>query len=268
MNGIEGIDVSRWQGPINWGPVRQAGIQFVWVKATEGAELVDPLGARHVHGAREAGLVVGVYHFARPGDPVAQARRAVDMANQWGAWGLPLALDLEVEVGNASRFADAFINTVRELSPRKVWPVILYTGFSYLLTHGLGYLKVPLWIARYRERTLGPGLTNWDVWQYTSKGVVPGVAGNVDRNVAREESWPYLTDTLDTLKLETSEGGGNEMKYQLVRWKDSPGVYVTDGVRLIKAVPNPRIRDILVFNLGEVRVIEDREFWDWLRSGS
>src|SRR5215217_9613824 len=62
----EGIDVSHWQGTINWPQVRSAGKEFAFVKATESTNYVDPTAAGNVANARAAGLLVGVYHFARP----------------------------------------------------------------------------------------------------------------------------------------------------------------------------------------------------------
>lgn len=58
-----GIDVSRWQGSIDWKQVREAGISFVFIKASQGSSLEDPKFAENVQGAKAAGLLVGAYHF-------------------------------------------------------------------------------------------------------------------------------------------------------------------------------------------------------------
>jgi GH25 family lysozyme M1 (1,4-beta-N-acetylmuramidase) len=94
-----GIDVSRYQRSINWTSVRNAGIQFAYIKATEGVSYRDPnFGANYV-GAYNAGVIRGAYHFALPNRSTG-AVQANYLANSGGAWSadsrtLPAALDIE-----------------------------------------------------------------------------------------------------------------------------------------------------------------------------
>jgi lysozyme len=60
---VQGIDVSRWQGKIDWASVAAAGKQFAFIKATEGGDHIDPRFLENWHGAKQAGLVRGAYHF-------------------------------------------------------------------------------------------------------------------------------------------------------------------------------------------------------------
>lgn len=93
-----GIDVSRYQGSINWTSVRTAGIQFAYIKATEGVSYRDPnFGANYV-GAYHAGVIRGAYHFALP-NRSSGAVQANYLASNGGAWSadsrtLPAALDI------------------------------------------------------------------------------------------------------------------------------------------------------------------------------
>ena len=93
-----GIDVSAWQGTINWAKVADAGIRFAIMKATEGSSWNDPTYAKNVSGATSNGIVVGAYHFADPssasGDAVAEADHFVSVARNSPGDIVP-ALDIE-----------------------------------------------------------------------------------------------------------------------------------------------------------------------------
>lgn len=170
---MEGIDVSRYQKEIDWSAVRDSGIAFAYVKATEGTRLVDPYLARNLAGARQAGIPVGVYHFARPGDPVAQARFFRTTVS--GPVDLPWALDIEVDVDDPASFVDRFVAELAAHGLR----AIVYTYLAYWRQH-LSGTRHRLWIAAYRSAQ--PSVPGMEVWQYTSSGSVPGIQGRVDRN--------------------------------------------------------------------------------------
>jgi lysozyme len=94
----QGVDVSRWQGVMNWPKTRQKGGYYAFIKATESVSWVDPLFDENWQEARAAGLLVGAYHFFRPGyDPVQQANHFVNTVKaQPGAAHLPFVLDVEI----------------------------------------------------------------------------------------------------------------------------------------------------------------------------
>src|SRR3982751_3375048 len=89
MARVAGIDVSHWQGTINWASVAAAGKQFAFTKATEGTTYVDPTLATNTSGAKNAGLLTGVYHFAHPDTDTAasEAQHFVAAAAQYAANG-------------------------------------------------------------------------------------------------------------------------------------------------------------------------------------
>src|SRR5215213_2379683 len=97
--GANGIDVSHWQGAIDWQKVRTAGKKFALLKATEGTSFADPKFANYRAGARAAGIVIGAYHYARPdstaGDAVTEARWMVSQIAPLATDDLRPALDLE-----------------------------------------------------------------------------------------------------------------------------------------------------------------------------
>jgi GH25 family lysozyme M1 (1,4-beta-N-acetylmuramidase) len=195
---LSGIDVSSYQGNVNWSAVRGAGITFAIAKATEGTYYTDRFLNGNVSGMKRVGIVPGVYHFARPSiDPTAQANlftSAVRNANGGNFHGLlQLVLDLEVTDNRtpAQVFAwtQTFVARVQAVTGR---PCIIYTGF-YFWRDRVGNpnnnLNCPLWLAAWVPESQTAGLTpqawrsvGWAFWQYTSTGSVPGVAGNVDRD--------------------------------------------------------------------------------------
>jgi hypothetical protein len=85
---VPGVDVSHYQGTINWASVRSAGIQFAYIKATEGTTYKDPMFNTDYLGAYNNGVIRGAYHFARP-DLSTGAAQATYFAGSGGAWSTP-----------------------------------------------------------------------------------------------------------------------------------------------------------------------------------
>ncbi|MTE21844.1 lysozyme [Streptomyces sp. TRM43335] len=199
-SGVQGIDVSHWQGSINWSSVRNSGIQFAWIKATEGTSYEDPrFGANYV-GAYNAGVIRGAYHFALP-NVSSGSVQANFFASNGGAWSrdnltLPGVLDIEhnpygamcygLSTTQMRSWINDFYTTYKARTGRDV---VIYTTASWWNTctgnwTGM-YSKSPLWVAHWTSSetpTIPNGFPTWTVWQYTSTGSVGGVSGNVDRN--------------------------------------------------------------------------------------
>src|SRR5688572_8880878 len=193
----EGIDVSHWQGTINWPQVKAAGKEFAFIKATEATGYVDPRSAGNVAGARAAGVLVGVYHFARStsNTAVAEAQHFLNTARSYVAPGfLPPVLDLEVggvntTAGKAflSNWANDWCTTVRTATG--VDPII-YLNTNYATNFVNASVNTHrVWIANWgvaNSQTGNPPTGVWPTfqfWQYSSTGSVAGIAGNVDLDV-------------------------------------------------------------------------------------
>jgi GH25 family lysozyme M1 (1,4-beta-N-acetylmuramidase) len=194
-----GIDVSRYQGGIDWTGVRNAGIQFAYIKATEGVSYRDPNFGANYTGAYRAGVVRGAYHFALP-DRSGGAVQANYLASNGGAWSadsrtLPAALDIEANPYGASCYGLSqaamrtwigdFLATYRVRTGRYA---VVYTTTSWW-TSCTGnwsgpWANHPLWVARWASSpgTLPAGAPYHTFWQYTASGSVPGIGGAVDRN--------------------------------------------------------------------------------------
>jgi len=183
---LHGIDVSNYQGTVNWSSVKNAGYSFAFAKATEGTTYTDPSFARNWYYMQQAGIVRGAYHYGHPGsDPIAQARFFVtQVGNRSGA--LQLVLDLETTDGKSPSqvwaWTQSFMGEIQRLTGK---PGIIYTGY-YFWRDSVGNptnnLNCPLWIAAYGVSSpmVPPAWGYWTFWQYSDTGSVPGVAGGVD----------------------------------------------------------------------------------------
>ena len=180
---VRGLDISHWQGRIDWQRVKDAGYVFAYIKASE-ALGTDSMFRTNSLGARNAGVLWGAYHFLRPGNTQAQVNHFLSLAQ--GA-DLPPALDVET-TDNFVGQAEAWL---QEVEARSTAPII-YTRRSFWdswLNPNMPQSRnlssrYRLWVANYeREVPLLPRNWNaWLFWQYTDKGRVLGINSNVDLN--------------------------------------------------------------------------------------
>jgi len=182
----EGIDVSHYQGRIDWDAVASGTpISYVYLKATEGARLVDDTYERNLLEARRVGLSVGSYHFYRPNvnwqEQFDNMVAVVKMEDQ----DLVPIIDVEHRgsVSEATFIGDlrAFIEKVTEYYGKKP---LIYTYHNFYNRYLTGeFPDYHFMIARYRSDspTLDDG-KDYIMWQYTSTGSIPGIRGNVDRS--------------------------------------------------------------------------------------
>ncbi|MER5743318.1 GH25 family lysozyme [Streptomyces sp. NPDC002225] len=190
-----GVDVSSWQGGINWGSVRGAGIEFAWMKATEGTTYKDPTFSANYLGAYNAGVIRGAYHFARP-DVSGGAAQADFFASNGGAWSrdnltLPGVLDIEGSCygKTAAAMQTWILDFYNRYKARTGRDVVIYTSPSWWNSCTGGWsgmsARSPLWVAHWTTASnpsIPAGFPYWTVWQYSSTGSVSGVSGNVDRD--------------------------------------------------------------------------------------
>jgi lysozyme len=194
---IPGIDVSNWQGAVDWPAVAAAGYRFAFAKATDGTGFSDWTFPANWAGIAAAGLRRCAYHFERPaeGGPVAQADFFLATVADGGGWA-PCdlaALDLEDGSGHLAGWALAWLAPVEA---RLGCPPLFYSGRWFTGPHGLegpaALGRYPLWLADYPGRAPDamiappPGWDHVSIWQWTSGLIVPGVAGGVDGDLAPE----------------------------------------------------------------------------------
>lgn len=200
---IPGIDVSHWNGNINWKLVRGDGFRFAFIKATEGGTYEDDTFPPNWKGAKSVGILRGAYHFFHPNvDAKKQADSFISYVKQANDLGeLPPVLDLEVRDGQPNRVI---------ISRSKVWLDRVEAGLGKrpLIYSSPGFLQYQfselgggppawakdydLWIANYEPTPwLPPGWPRWKFWQHSKKGVVSGIHADVDLN--------WFNGTLDEL---------------------------------------------------------------------
>lgn len=194
-----GIDVSHYQGTINWTTAKNSGVQFAYIKSTEGVSYVDPMFDTYYTGATTAKVIRGAYHFALP-DRSSGATQADFLYQNGGGWSadnltLPAALDLEYNPYGATCYGltqsgmvswiSSFLDRYQALTGRYA---VIYTTTSWWNTctgnSSAFASNYPLWVARYASST-GTLPSGWGVhsfWQYTDSGSISGVSASTDRN--------------------------------------------------------------------------------------
>ena len=192
---IHGIDVSYYQGKINWQRVKSmkdddVNIRFAFIKATEGLLLVDPYFQRNWREAPKAGIICGAYHFFRPKrDGKTQAKFFLQVVNVEKG-DLPPVVDVETLDGVSplkmrAELSD-FLNYVEMKT--KVRPII-YTGLKFYEDYlSDSFDEYPLWIAHYYQPKLRLDKSRWKFWQHSDKAKINGIGHIVDFNAFNGDS--------------------------------------------------------------------------------
>lgn len=192
---VHGIDVSYYQGKIDWQKVREmeendVRVSFAFIKATEGLMLVDPFFQRNWREAPKQGIKVGAYHFFRP------KRSGVWQANFFlqtvgiEKGDLPPVVDIEsldgVSPEKMRKELNAFIIQIE--TKTKVRPII-YSGLTFYREHLMGYYDdYDFWVAHYHQPKLKLANSTWKFWQHSDKARVNGINHAVDFNVFNGDS--------------------------------------------------------------------------------
>lgn len=192
---LEGLDVSHWQGAIDWTQVAAAGKTFAIMKATQGTDYVDPTYATNHAQAVAAGLWTSTYHFASPdatpNDAVLEADHFVAVASL-GTHDVIPALDLEVTGGLSTSALQTWVGSwLGEVTAKIGVRPMIYTSPAFWRKYmgdspSFAQAGYPiLWIAHWGvpSPTLPAqnwGGRGWTFWQYSNCGKVPGIGGCVD----------------------------------------------------------------------------------------
>ena len=189
---VHGIDAARFQKSIDWDVARAAGVNFAFIKATEGGDLVDAQFDSHWRGAGRAGVVRGAYHFyyfcTSPEDQAAWFIRNVPRGNM-----LPPVLDMEWNPFSptcatvrppAAEVQDQMRRWLRAVERHYGQRPIIYTTPRFYRENRLAdFDGYEFWLRATARRPdeVYPG-ERWTFWQYSATGRVPGIAGEVDLN--------------------------------------------------------------------------------------
>lgn len=198
---VHGIDVSRYQGAIDWRRVARSGVAFAFIKATEGGDHTDPMFTENWRAAARAGVNRGAYHFYYMCRPAAEQARwfIANVPRQPGA--LPPVLDIEWNHQSRTcrtRPDPAHLRTEIKTFQRIVGAhygqrPLIYTAVDFWRDNELWKLRgEEFWLRSVagHPRTKFPG-QDWSFWQYTGTGKVPGISGEADLNAfaGSEGAW-------------------------------------------------------------------------------
>ncbi|THD45472.1 MAG: glycosyl hydrolase family 25 [Bradyrhizobium sp.] len=204
---IHGIDVSKYQGEIDWNAVASSGVKFAWIKATEGGDHLDDRFQANWQGAKQAGVPHGAYLFAY------WCRAPIDEA-MWFEQNVPVEDDalppvLDVEPTPDSRTCRRRLERDSTVAAMKVMleemerhfgkRPIIYTSIDFyraILADG-AFADYPIWVRSTKHNPAVPyGDRAWNFWQYQADGTVPGIDGNVDRNAfsGDQTQWRAFVD--------------------------------------------------------------------------
>ncbi|MEC8818511.1 MAG: glycoside hydrolase family 25 protein [Planctomycetota bacterium] len=185
---VEGIDVSHYQGAIDWSRVEGAGIEFAYIKATQGTRWVDPRFKENWKAVAGTSIRRGAYHFLEPDvDGTRQAKHFLATVELEAGDLLPV-VDVETPGPDLATNLERFLAEVRR---QKGYEAMIYVSPAFWNDHLAGRRETPwpnpLWVAEYGVSTpkATRGIGPWIIWQYTQDGRVEGIEGPVDRDRAR-----------------------------------------------------------------------------------
>ncbi|KAL1659853.1 glycoside hydrolase family 25 protein [Schizophyllum commune] len=178
----KGIDVSGYQGTVDWAKAKSNSVSFAYIKATEGTTFKSSSFSSQYTGATNAGIIRGAYHFARP-DTSSGAAQAKFFASNGGGWSadgitLPGALDMEYNPYGSTCYGlsqSAMVSWIKDFSD--TYHSVTKSWWTTCTGNSAAFAKnSPLWVARYASSVgaLPAGWTYHTFWQYADSGSNPG----------------------------------------------------------------------------------------------
>lgn len=222
----QGIDVSAWQGYINYEKVKQDGIEIVYIKATEGTWYIDSYLQYNYENAKKQGIKVGFYHFVRATN-IEQAKQEAEFFASAIENFVPdcrLAMDFEefgdLNIAQINEISFAFLEHLQEITKKEL---VIYSNTNDAINVFSKELaqRYPLWVANYgvQEPYDNGKWNSWIGFQYTSRGTVSGISGYVDKNEFSKEI--LLEDTLPIPEQETKPQTEQNQIIYVVKWGDT-----------------------------------------------
>lgn len=206
MNTFLGIDVSKWQNSIEWKKVKQSGINFAMLRASYGIENTDKYFLKNYHKAINENINLGAYHYCYANniyEAKKEAEHFLKVIRNY-KFTYPIALDLEDKCQNnisKNDLTNIAITFMQSLEVHKYY-VILYCNKNWLENKlEINRLKnFDIWLAEWTpNKYIYNG--NVGIWQYTNKGNINGINGNVDLNISYKDYPEIITkNNLNNIK--------------------------------------------------------------------
>jgi lysozyme len=206
----EGIDVSYYQGSISWNTVAASGIEFAFIRVSDGLDYPDSRYQENWSGAQDAGVIRGTYQYFRVGqDATAQAEYLLDQMGSLEEGDLPPVIDVE-NYGNegysSNEVTDAVGEWISVIEDELGVPPIIYTSYGAWssMSGSSDFRDYPLWAANWHAACplIPDQWSDWYFWQYSATGSVAGISGDVDLDV--------FNGDLSALEDFTWAGGGED----------------------------------------------------------
>lgn len=182
-----GIDVSQWQGSIDFAQVKASGIEMVYIRSSEGANYTDPYFRQNYDNARAQGLKVGFYHYLTARNTQQAEQQARYFLSVVGGLDFEcrLAMDFEYLTGLSQEEINAIALTFMEtLSQAGEDGVVYSDSYNARRVFDSRLAKYPLWVAQYSSSSQpdlsGSAWSSWAGFQYSDVGKIAGITGNVD----------------------------------------------------------------------------------------
>lgn len=253
---IKGIDVSQWQGDINWQAVKNDGIEYAFIRLGYGSQKLDTYYQKNMKNANQVGLPVGVYYYSMAqseGQAILDAQFVIENLSGYTV-SYPVVIDLEdssqIGLGKTQigKIAKAFCDEIRLAG----YMPMLYCN-EYWYTSCIDVSQIPdveLWIARY-SYTYNDSISR-DIWQCCNTGRVNGIYGNVDINFGYVDYTDVITPRSEAASgyyyrtgtwkedgtgwwYQYLKGGYPENKWEKIGgkwyWFDSRGYMVTGWIK-------------------------------------
>ena len=191
---VHGIDVSKYQGDVDWSRVADSGVKFAWIKATEGGDHVDAKFQANWDAAKAVGIARGAYHFVYWCRSPMEEMRWFEQNVPVDADALPPVLDVESD--SESRTCHKRLEQQQTIQDMKLMldemeryfgkKPIIYTSVDFyqaILSDG-AFSDYAMWVRSTKYYpSVKYGRRPWMIWQYQADGHIPGIRGEVDRNV-------------------------------------------------------------------------------------
>ena len=191
-DGILGIDVSEYQGKINFAglqlQLQNRPIEFIIVRATMGDDGVDRRFRKNWEGLRTLPVKRGAYHYYRPNEnSTKQAQNFIKTAKLQSGDLIPV-LDIEKHstIQSRDKLREGLKNWLNLVEAHYRVKPMIYTGdhFFWEVLHNHGFDEYPIWVANYNP-IVEPETEDWTIWQFSESGSLPGIGEKVDLNVLR-----------------------------------------------------------------------------------
>ena len=217
---IHGIDVSKFQGDIDWNAVANSGVKFAWIKATEGGDNADARFQANWNGAKAAGVPRGAYHFVYWCRPPMEEMANFEQNAPVEGDALPPVLD--VEATPTSKTCHRHLTQQDAIAEMKVMldemqrhygkrPIIYTTVDFYqaILADG-AFMDYPIWVRSTKyQPSVKYGPRPWHFWQYQSDASIAGIQVHVDRDAffGTQKQWEaFLRDEDSGLRRADARG--------------------------------------------------------------